>query len=303
MKVGIVGLGKMGSAIAARLVEQDIAVVGWDADRACLAGLSDLGQEVVGSAAEIPPKADWIISIISDDAGVRTLFTGRHGLLEADVAGKVFIEMSTVGPETAKRLAPIVAKSGAAWVEAPVMGTIPRAREGSLLALAGGDPESVEKARPCLDRITRRIVHIGPAGSGYAMKLCVNLLMASYLQALAESLALGTCAGIDLERILEILQESPVASPWLKTKLPILGGGSGDMSLDIRSVRKDVMAALAAGAELGVVMPGAAGVLAALSAAVAYGMGERDLAEHARFFREQMVQKPRFLSPGDSAAD
>lgn len=297
MRIGIVGLGKMGGAIAARLAEQGIAVVGWDADPERLAGLSAFGQGTARSAADIAAKADCVISIITDDIGVRSLFTGVDGFLTADVSGKVFIEMSTVGPGTARLLAPLVSAAGAVWVEAPVMGTIPRARSGTLLALTGGDAASVERARPHLDLITRRIVHLGPPGSGYAMKLCVNLLMASYLQALAESLALGTRSGISLDQVLEVLQESPVASPWLTTKLPILSGGEGDMSLDIRSLRKDVMAAVAAGSDAGVPMPGAAGVLAALSVAVACGEGELDLAEHARFFRERMAQEPRFTPP------
>jgi 3-hydroxyisobutyrate dehydrogenase-like beta-hydroxyacid dehydrogenase len=125
------------------------------------------------------------------------------------------------------------------------------------------------------------------------MKLCSNLLMGTYLQAIAEALALGTSAGIPLDRILDILKESPVASPWLASKDPILRGGSGDMTLDIVSLRKDIMAAVGAGAEIGVPMPAGAGVLAALSAAVAHGEGSKDLAEHATFFRQQMVQLPR----------
>jgi 3-hydroxyisobutyrate dehydrogenase len=294
MKVGLVGLGKMGSAIAARLVEQSFSIVGWDADPERLTVLDELGQETAENAAAVSAGADQVISIITDDAGVRTLFCGEDGFLRSDVAGKLFIEMSTVGPATARTLSPLVKEHGAALLEAPVMGTIPRARSGMLLALAGGDAADVERARPLLAALTRRIEHLGPSGSGYAMKLCVNLLMASYLQALAESLALGTRAGLELDVVLDILQESPVASPWLKTKLPILLGGEGDMSLDIRSMRKDVMAAVAAGADLGVAMPGAAGALAALSAAVAHGDGDLDLAHHARFFREHIVQMPRF---------
>jgi 3-hydroxyisobutyrate dehydrogenase len=296
MEVGIVGLGKMGSAIAARFCDCGFSVVGWDADPKRLACLKELGQQTAGSAADVAAAADCVITIVSDAAGVRGLYCGRKGFFDVDVNGKTFIEMSTVAPAVAHELAPLAAARGVSWLEAPVMGSLPKAREGSLLALAGGSAEAVKRAEPYLAAITRRIVHMGPAGSGYAMKLCSNLLMASYLQALAEALALGTGHGIALDDILDILGESPVASPWLKSKRPILKGEGHDMSLDIVSLRKDMMAAVAAGAAVGIPMPGAAGIATALSAAVAHGDGDLDLAEHAAFFRQHMVQRPRFES-------
>jgi 3-hydroxyisobutyrate dehydrogenase-like beta-hydroxyacid dehydrogenase len=170
------------------------------------------------------------------------------------------------------------------------MGSIPTVREGKLLVLAGGHAADVERARAVLDALARRVVHMGPHGSGLAMKLAVNLGMANYLQSLAESLALGLAQGLPLDRMLEILGEAPIASPWLKSKLEVLKGGSGDTTLDIRTIRKDVMSAVATGALAGVPMPATSGTLASLSAAVAGGWGEKDLAEAPRFFREFMPQ-------------
>jgi len=287
-------MGKMGAAIAARLAEETFDVIGWDADPSRLKQLAESGQRAAGSAREVAETADIIVSIISDDHGVRKLFLGPGGFLETDVAGKIFLEMSTVQPKTAVALAPAVSERGAAWIDAPVMGTIPSARSGRLLALAGGSAHDIARAEPVLSVLTRRVVHVGPPGSGYATKLSVNLLMAAYLQALAESLSLASRSGIPADLFLEILQESPVASPWLKTKLPFFLGQEGPPSLDIRTLRKDVNAAVASGADLGVAMPGASAVLAALSAAVAHGEGENDLADHVRFFMENMVQEPRF---------
>jgi len=294
MKVGIVGLGKMGSAIAARLVESGFEVIGWDADANALDRHKMLGQSTARSATEVAQGTDVTLSIISDDHGVRKLFLGAGGFLEGQIKGKTFIEMSTVQPKTAELLSPVVADKGAAWIDAPVMGTIPSARAGRLLALAGGKAEDVASAKDVVSALTRQVLHLGPAGTGYATKLCVNLLMASYLQALAEALALGTRSGVSAEQLLEIFQEAPVASPWLKTKIPFFLGEDGPMSLDIRSLRKDVLAAVATGSDLGVAMPGASAVLSALSAAIAHGDGEADLAVHARFFLENMVQEPRF---------
>lgn len=160
-----------------------------------------------------------------------------------------------------------------------------------MFALVGGRPEDVERARPLLEKMTRRIAHMGPSGSGYAMKLAVNLGLGAYIQALSESLALGTAQGLDLDQMLDVLQEAPYASGWLKSKIGILKGDVPEKTLDIRTLRKDIMSVVATGALSGVPMPLSAGTLASLSAAVANGLGAGDLAELAGFVRGPFVQK------------
>jgi 3-hydroxyisobutyrate dehydrogenase-like beta-hydroxyacid dehydrogenase len=122
------------------------------------------------------------------------------------------------------------------------------------------------------------------------MKLAINLGMAVYLQALAESLALGVSEGLTVDQMLGILSDAVTATPWLKGKLPVLKGEPSDITLDIRTMRKDVLSAIATGARNGVAMPATSGALASLAAAVAGGWGEKDLAEVPRFFREFMQQ-------------
>jgi 3-hydroxyisobutyrate dehydrogenase-like beta-hydroxyacid dehydrogenase len=179
---------------------------------------------------------------------------------------------------------------GARLIDAPVLGSIPTVREGKLVALVGGEASDVERARSVLDHLTRHIAHIGPNGAGCAMKLAVNLGMAVYLQALAESLALGVSEGLTVDQMLGILSDAVTATPWLKGKLAVLRGEPSDITLDIRTMRKDVLSAIATGARNGVAMPATSGALASLAAAVAGGWGEKDLAEVPRFFREFMQQ-------------
>ena len=138
--------------------------------------------------------------------------------------------------------------------------------------------------------MTRRIVHMGPNGSGYAMKLVVNLGLGAYIQALSESLALGAREGLTLVQMLDILQEAPYASNLLKSKLGALKGDKPDVSLDIKTLCKDMMSVVATGALSGVPMPLSAGTLASLSAAVAKGHGNADMGELAKFLRDSMVQ-------------
>jgi len=289
MKVGLVGLGRMGSAITQRLGERGCEVIAWDKNAKATAAQGNRVRAVDGPRA-VADSADIVLSIITEDKGVRRVFTGADGFLATNVAGKLFVEMSTLQPATHRELAPQVMARGARLIDAPVLGSIPTVREGKLVALVGGEASDVERARSVLDHLTRHIAHIGPNGAGCAMKLAVNLGMAVYLQALAESLALGVSEGLTVDQMLGILSDAVTATPWLKGKLAVLRGEPSDITLDIRTMRKDVLSAIATGARNGVAMPATSGALASLAAAVAGGWGEKDLAEVPRFFREFMQQ-------------
>jgi 3-hydroxyisobutyrate dehydrogenase len=142
-----------------------------------------------------------------------------------------------------------------------------------------------------LDKLTRKIVHMGPNGAGYAMKLAVNLGLAAYIQAIAESLALGEREGLTLGQMLDVLGEAPTANAWLASKKGLLLGEQADITLDLKTLRKDIMSVVATGAIGGAGLPLSAGMLAALSAAVAHGWGDKDIGELPRFFREHMGQR------------
>jgi 3-hydroxyisobutyrate dehydrogenase len=293
VKVGIVGLGRMGAAISRRLRDQGFDTIGWDRNAATNAALAAGGLRIAANARAVAEYSQTVISSITEDNGARRIFTGPDGFLNADVTGKLFIEMSTLQPMTGRELAPLVEARDARLIESPVLGTIPHARSGTLLAMVGGRVEDLERARPLLEKLAGRIFHMGPSGSGYAMKLAANLGLGAYIQALAETLALGTQQGLALEQMLEVLQEGPYASGWLKSKIEVLKGGKAEVSLDIRTLRKDIMSAVATGALCGVPMPLSAGTLASLSAAVAADRGDSDLAELPKFVRDAMLQNFR----------
>jgi 3-hydroxyisobutyrate dehydrogenase-like beta-hydroxyacid dehydrogenase len=254
--------------------------------------LEDNGMVVAAHPRAVADGADsTVISIITEDNGVRAIFRGKDGFLSGDVRGKLFIEMSTLQPMTARELAPVVEAAGARLIDAPVLGTIPSARDGKLYAMIGGRAEVVDAARPVLDALTRKIVHMGPNGSGYAMKLAANLGLAAFIQATAESLALGTREGLSMQQMIEVLGDAPTANGWFAAKKKLLLGEPDEITLDLKTLRKDMLSAVATGALSGTGMPLSAGVLTALSAAVAQGWGDKDIGELARFFREHMGQK------------
>jgi 3-hydroxyisobutyrate dehydrogenase len=289
MKIGLVGLGRMGSAIAQRLGECGHEVIAWDKNPKAVAAQGNHVRAAENPRA-VAAAAEIVLSIITEDKGVRRVFTGKDGFLAGDVAGKLFVEMSTLQPMTHRALAPAVSAKGARLVDSPVLGSIPTVREGKLFALVGGDTADVARARSVLDHLTRRIVHLGPNGAGCAMKLAINLGLAVHLQALAESLALGLSEGLALDQMLDVMSDAVTVTPWFKGKLPVLKGEPGDTTLDIRTLRKDMMSAVATGACNGVAMPATSGALASLAAAVAGGWGDKDLAEVPQFFRTYMLQ-------------
>ena len=157
--------------------------------------------------------------------------------------------------------------------------------------MVGGDAADLERARPVLEKLAGKIAHMGPNGAGYAMKLCINLGLAAFIQATSEALALGTREGLKLEQMLDIMSEAPTANGWFAGKKGALKGDPADVTLDLKTMRKDIMSMVATGAVNGMPMPLSAGMLASFSAAVAQGWGDKDIGDLAKFFRENMGQK------------
>ncbi len=186
----------MGGAMAERLRGQGFEVVGWDHNRAANDKAAAGGLRIAENARAVAAASEIVVSSITEDNGARRVFTSPDGVLDGDVAGKLFIEMSTLQPMTGRALAPFVETKGARFIEAPVLGTIPQVRAGTLFAMVGGAHEDLVRARIVLEKLTRRVLHMGPHGCGYAMKLAANIGLGAYVQAIAESLALGAQQGL-----------------------------------------------------------------------------------------------------------
>src|SRR4029079_11933250 len=129
-------------------------------------------------------------------------------------------------------LAPLAEAAGAALIDAPVLGSIPTARDGKLFAMVGGQAEDLERARPVLEKLTRKITHMGPNGAGYAMKLAVNLGLAAYIQATGESLALGTREGLSMQQMIDVLGEAPTANSWFAATKGLLMAATAALTPD-----------------------------------------------------------------------
>ena len=140
----------------------------------------DAGAALAPSAAELAAQGDVVIVMLRDDTAALEVYSGEGGLLSQPATGKLFVEMSTLRPATVLKLAGLVRAAGGVFVEAPVSGTVGPAENGQLLALVGAEPEDLERARPQLEILCRRIIHAGPVGQGALLKLVINLPLAVY---------------------------------------------------------------------------------------------------------------------------
>jgi 3-hydroxyisobutyrate dehydrogenase-like beta-hydroxyacid dehydrogenase len=288
--IGLIGLGKMGAAMAVRLGECGEKVIAWDRDAARVSAAAERGAVRATGPRAVAEGADVVLSIITEDTGARALWEGKNGFLEADIGKKLFIEMSTLQPMTVRALAELARGRGAAFIDSPLLGSIPTVRQGKLVALVGGADADVARARPTLAHLTARIEHIGPVGAGAAMKLVVNNMMGCYLQILAESLMMGEKQGLSLERMIEVIGSSITATPWFQAKKPVLLGGKDDTTLDIRTLRKDILSVVATAAATGVPAPAASITASGMSAAVQAGEGGKDIAKLVAFLRAALPQ-------------
>ena len=277
-RIGCVGLGRMGQAMAGRLLAAGFAVAVHNRTPVRAEALLRQGATWADSPAALTEQADIILTSLTDDRAVEQVYLGARGLVHGQVAGRLLVEMSTIRVATIHRLLPAVEARGGRLLDAPVSGTLEPARRGELLVLVGGRVEDLERAQPVLGRLGRRVVHLGPSGAGTTMKLALNMPMAIFWAGLGEAMAMGRQFGLTVEQMLDIFLDSPVALPALRAKAPLLLGAEHEVAFDVTGVRKDLLAMIATAQDVGVPTPAGSAALAEFTAATAAGYGERDLA-------------------------
>lgn len=296
MHIGIAGTGRMGAAIALRLIDLGHKVTVWNRTSAKTASLAQAGAAVAASVSELVRACEIVITILTDAKAIEELYYGPAGLLASDVRGKTFIEMSTVRPETERALDEKVRAKGAALVECPVGGTVGPARDGKLLGIVGGADADVARVRPLLESMCRRVEHLGPIGAGSAGKLAINLPLMIYWQAFGEALALVQPLGVDPTRLMELFADTSGGPNVLKTRGKAIAEElaseyKGPVTFDVDSMRKDLVAMIAEGNSLGVEMPLSSRTLACFDAASREGLGAKDCAViPARWARKASVR-------------
>ena len=281
MQIGVAGLGAMGSAIAARLMEVGHQVTVWNRTAVKTKPLADAGAKVVSSPSAVAAASEAIITILTDGAAIDAVYGGPSGLLSGDVKGKLFIEMSTVPPAVETALAPKVRSKGAVFVECPVGGSTAPARQGKLLGLMGAEPADAARARPILEQLCRKVEHCGPVGAGSSMKLAINLPLMVGWQAYAEAFAIARDVGWQPKRLLDLFVESNGANNGLKMRADMIvammeNRDPGATTFSIANAVKDLRTMVDTGMAKGAGMPAAKAALAALEEANKKGLGPFD---------------------------
>jgi 3-hydroxyisobutyrate dehydrogenase/2-hydroxy-3-oxopropionate reductase len=279
-RIAIVGTGRMGAAMAARLAEAGGEVVVYNRTRDRAAGTGLPVAETARAAAE---AAEVVLVSLSDDEAV--LATYRE-LVPGLRAGTVVVETSTIDPETVKSVRPAVEAQGAALLDAPVSGSVPLVQRGELTFMVGGSAGALAGARPVLDVLARQVVHVGGTGAGAVVKLAVNAVVHALNLALAEALVLAELAGVPRATTYEVLAASAVAAPFVHYKrAAFVRPDEAPVTFTLDLVAKDLDLITRLAGRVDAPMEQAEMDLRVVRDAIAAGLGDRDMSAVAEFLR------------------
>lgn len=285
--MAVVGLGRMGAAMARRFRGAGHDLVLWNRDRAKAESVSaDTGGRMTDSAAEAASIADLVITSLADDEALRAVYLGPGGIVEGMGPGKIAVDTSTVDPSTVNEVGEAIDATGAGFADCPVSGSVSTVEAGNLIVMAGGDPGVIEEVEPLLSAIAAKVVRVGERGAGAACKLAVNALVHGLNVALAEALVLAEKAGVDREVAYEVFASGAGGAPFVHYKrqayehpeeAPVA------FSLDLVAKDLDLITGLAK--RVGAPMDQAGAGLEIVRRAIDSGFGERDMSAIAVHLR------------------
>jgi 3-hydroxyisobutyrate dehydrogenase-like beta-hydroxyacid dehydrogenase len=290
-KIGFVGLGHMGGNMAARLLQAGYSVNGTDRAREHVGHLIDEGLRWSATAREVAEAADVVFTSLPDDGVLEAVASGPDGLLAGLEAGKTWVDVSTVSPKVSRDLATRVRTRGATMLDAPVSGSVPQVQSGTLTIMVGGDEDAYARVEPVLRELGTPIL-VGRNGQGLVLKLAINISLAVQMLALAEGLLLAERSGIDRRRALQVMTESPIGSPMLKARAPLVLDLPEEAWFDLRFMQKDIELAQATARELHVPLPTADRADDILTVGRELGYERRDIAALFEVLEHIAAQQP-----------
>jgi 3-hydroxyisobutyrate dehydrogenase len=258
MMLGFIGLGAMGSRMATRLVKAGYALGVYDRSADKVRALAEQGAHAYDSPSVLARDSNVVLSILSDDTAVEEVMLGSGGVVAAAQRGATIIDLSSVHPETSRRIASEAALRDVAVLDAAVSGSTPQAEDGSLVMFIGGEPAAYERCRPVLEVLSNHVFCLGPSGAGTTMKLVANALLGVGMQALGEALALGQRAGLEKDTVLEVLEQTAVLAPGHKRKLQNARTNTYPVQFALRLMWKDLVNVLRLAGQHSVSMPATA---------------------------------------------
>jgi 3-hydroxyisobutyrate dehydrogenase-like beta-hydroxyacid dehydrogenase len=256
-RLGFVGVGYMGRPIARRLLEAGFKLTAYDRDRNMAEELTRYGGEVAQSISELSSSCTVVLSCLPSDQAVLDIYRGSDGVFAHARRGLRVIDLSTVYPETSQKLSTLGSEHGVEVLDVTISGSTPAAEKGLLTLFGGGNQESFDGAESIFRVISQKYFYLGPSGSGATMKLVVNTLLGIGMQAIAEAVALGEKAGLDRNRLLDVLSQTAVVAPAHAGKLQRARKSDYSPQFPIRLMNKDFRLILNLAAAVGARMPAA----------------------------------------------
>jgi len=299
VNVGFIGLGTMGAPMARNVLKKGHAMTVFDVAPAAVSALVAAGSRAAATPARVAEASDVVITMLPDAPDVERVALGRDGLVQGLRAGSVYVDMSTIDPETTRRVGAAVRAKGAAMIDAPVGKTADAAVAGTLTLMVGGDPADIARVRPVLDCMGTDFFHCGPLGAGQTIKLINNLLATCIAEASIEALVTGTKAGITLDTMLAVFRTTMAWSSQLAVampKRPLAGDFSPGFMMKL--AHKDCRLALAMTEGLGVTAPVGRAALTSLDQGLARGLANDDVGALLKL-REQPVGVEVRLAVGE----
>jgi 3-hydroxyisobutyrate dehydrogenase-like beta-hydroxyacid dehydrogenase len=276
MKIGFIGLGIMGSRMAANLLKYGSHLVVYNRTAEKAKPLLAEGATWAESPASLAESADILFTILADPEAVQNTALGANGFLDRLRPGSIWVDSSTVNPSFTKMMAQEAHERRVHFVDAPVAGTKGPAEQAQLTFLVGGEPEDVQTCRPFFEAMGNKIVHMGPNGMGTSAKMVVNLLLGEAMLAFSEALALGQSLGIPMEGLMNMLVGGAVTAPFIAGKRAKIENSQYDPEFPLKWMRKDMQLASLTGYEQGVALPTANAAKEIYTLAERQGWGELD---------------------------
>ncbi|MEN3149820.1 NAD(P)-dependent oxidoreductase [Neorhizobium sp. IRAMC:178] len=282
-RIGIVGLGRMGSAMAKRLSTQGFAVAGWTRSGLLPDKAATLGITASIDLAALLDVSDIVILALLDDAAVHAML---GELTAADLAGKLIVDTSTVSPQTLRAHEAAMSKADAALLDAPISGGPEMLLAGTVGLYIGGAEKDFQRFLPVAVNLSDRIHHVGTLGDGASAKLVNNMMLMGLWQIMKEAVELGGKAGLGRDKMIEILSGSPAASPAMRSRLPVILGETEAVGFPVSGVLKDMGVVFDLARGLGVATPAIQAARASFENAAALGFAEADLGTVVRLALE-----------------
>ncbi|MBZ0283035.1 MAG: NAD(P)-dependent oxidoreductase [Anaerolineae bacterium] len=286
-KVTLMGLGIMGQGMAGNLLQKGFEITLYNRTSSKAEPFAAQGATIAKTPRQAATGTEVILSMVGDDNASREVWLGDEGALAGVQSGAILIECSTLTPAWIHELADLAIERGCKFLDSPVAGSKEAAANAQLALLIGGETDTIEQARPVLEAISRRIVHLGPTGAGATWKLINNMMMAVQLAALSEGLALAEAAQLDMEQIIPLILNGASASMIVQGKLPrILERRYDDTDFALKWMQKDARYAAELADSLGLSLKTVPAAVEVFQMARDKGLDDMDFAAVAEAFRE-----------------